>query len=361
MPHPFSAQKSLEEALLHLFPPGVPGAVWDIHMAGIRLRGGSGIADAAHPAPLGDATAFRLASLSKSFTAAAVLQLVAEGALRLEDPLRQFFPAWNRERLGDPVVGHLLSHTAGLPDYENLIPGSARAPLSDADVLALILGKGRSLFTPGIQFRYSNTGYCLAALVVAAASAMPFGEWLQKRLFAPLGMTRTLVSGSGLIAGRALGYRVSEGRFDLDDQDITSATQGDGGVYTCLADYAKWLDTLTRHALPGGAGDVFSGPVAAVAGELDYVNGWFMHRDGEDHRYAFHTGETCGFRNLVILETRTGAHAVLLSNRSDDRLEQASGAIMRALGLRLPVPGPAAMTLAGRLHRIYEAQELSMP
>src|SRR5690349_9026794 len=116
--------------------------------------------------PATTATNYRLASVSKQFTAMAILLLVADGRLALGDPLARFFagapPFWR-----DIALQHLLCHTSGLLDYEDLIPPETTSPLRDGDVLDLVRPHAERYHQPGAAFRYSNTAYCLLALIVA--------------------------------------------------------------------------------------------------------------------------------------------------------------------------------------------------
>src|SRR5690606_19083322 len=126
-------------------------------------------------------------SVSKQFTAAAVLLLAEDGALTLDDPVKRWLPSL--PAAADAItLRHLLSHTGGLLDYEDLMAADATAQVHDQDVLHLLEGQDRTYFAPGTAYRYSNSGYALLALVVGKASGTDFARFLRQRIFLPLGM-----------------------------------------------------------------------------------------------------------------------------------------------------------------------------
>ena len=170
------------------------------------------------------------------------------------------FPAYGRAI----TLRHLLTHTSGLPDYEDLMAEAekGRAPIwtaehqiHDDEVLALLRGEARGRFAPGTSWAYSNSGYVVLGLVVARVSGKPFGEFLRQRVFAPLEMRHTVAyeQGRSEVERRAYGHARDGAGFRQEDQSATSATLGDGGVYSTLEDLAKWDEALQTYelALPG--------------------------------------------------------------------------------------------------------------
>jgi CubicO group peptidase (beta-lactamase class C family) len=273
-----------------------------------------GLADLEQRTPATTATNYRLASVSKQFTAMAALLLVANGQLALDDPLTRFFVDaplhWQYV-----TVQHLLTHTAGLPDYEDLIPSDTTIPLRDLDVLTLVRPQADGYYTPGTAFRYSNTGYCLLALIIAQVANRPFADVLRERIFAPLGMTDTLAyeAGGSVVTHRAYGCTLQGGIWTRTDQSLTSATLGDGGIYSSVIDLARWDAALaTGSLLPAPLhAHMFSAHVATPDGAA-YGCGWFLR--GE--RVAYHTGETIGFRTAIVRHLDTHLTAIVLTNRS---------------------------------------------
>lgn len=257
-------------------------------------------------------SALRMASVSKQFTAMAVLILEKEGKLRLDDPLSRFLPESRRPAI---TLRHLLTHTSGIPDYEERLDTSRHGQILDEDVWNLLKGDGKTYFTPGTAFRYSNSGFCLLSLVVEKASGLPYARFLRERIFRPLGMTHTfLYEERAAHPERALGYaRGKDGKIVESDQSLTSATRGDGCVYTSADDYLRWHRALAKgipidiprkireiaYLFPGRKG-------------YGYGLGWFA---GPDKTY-FHSGSTCGFSNVVI--RRDDLLLVFFSNLADN-------------------------------------------
>jgi len=304
------------DPLFHDYTGTVPGA------SAILVRDGAvhfatafGLADLEQSTPATTATNYRLASVSKQFTVMAVLLLVADGHLALDDPLARFFapspPRWRHI-----TVEHLLTHTAGLLDYEELIPPDTTEQLHDQDVLELVRPSDGAYHAPGAAFRYSNTGYCLLALIVEQAAGLPFATFLRERIFAPLEMTGTVAYEARVsdVPRRAYGYSVRGRTWTRTDQSLTSATLGDGGIYSSVADLARWdaalaTGRLLQHSL---LARMFS-PYAATPGGAAYGLGWYLR----GRRVAYHTGETVGFRTAIVRRLDTRLTAIVLANRSE--------------------------------------------
>ncbi len=306
---------------------------------------GYGVRDLRTREPTDARTRFRLASVTKQFTAMAIMLLVRDGRLRYEDTLTRALPGFPAYGNG-MTIRHLLTHTSGLPDYEQLMEDAEKqkGPLwtpdrqiRDDEVLTLLEAERHGLFAPGARWAYSNSGYVLLGLVAARAAGRPFGDVLRERIFAPLGMTRTLAyeKGKNEVPDRAYGHTKETAGFRETDQSSTSATLGDGGVYSCLEDLAKWDEALRTNALlsvaemtpaltpvrladgsqprwpeePGGD-NLFPGrPVA-------YGFGWFLD-PWQAHPRAWHHGETMGFRSIVERFPADGLTIVVLANRGD--------------------------------------------
>lgn len=291
-------------------------------------------------------TAFRLASVTKQLTAAAVMLLVRDGKLRYEDALTDVFPSFPAYGKGI-TIRQLLTHTSGLPDYEELMTAAeqGRAPIwsaerqiRDEEVLALLRSATRGRFPPGTSWAYSNSGYVVLGLVVARVAGKPFGDFLRERVFAPLEMDRTLAyeRGRNQPASRAFGHTREPDGFRETDQSSTSATLGDGGVYSTLADLAKWDEALRTGALVSPAamkpaltpatladGSAPRWPPGAQGGDnlapgepVAYGFGWFLD-PWRGRTRMWHHGETTGFRTAVVRFPDDQLTVVILANRND--------------------------------------------
>ncbi len=289
--------------------------------------------------PIGPAANFRLASCTKQFTAAAIMLLVRDGKLRYDTALTDLFPefpAWGRAI----TIRHLLTHTSGLPDYEDLMDGGPWTPdhqIQDAEALALIERQPHGRFAPGASWSYSNSAYVVLGLIAAKVSGRSFPDFLRDRIFTPLGMTRTLafVKGANTVPARAYGHSRRGAAFVETDQSSTSATLGDGGIYSNLADLAKWDDALARHTLlsaaemqpaltPATLGGGAATRWPAEAGEdnlapgkpVAYGYGWFLD-PFRNRPFQWHTGATTGFRAFIGRLPRERITIVILANRTD--------------------------------------------
>jgi CubicO group peptidase (beta-lactamase class C family) len=279
-----------------------------------------GLADVENEVPATPTTNYRLASVTKQFTAMAILMLVHDGKLGLDTPLTEIFPDF--PPYGRAItVRHLLTHTSGLWAYEDIMPdGPPDDQISDAAVLALMRGRDSTYFPPGSQYRYSNSGYVVLGEIVARRSGLPFPRFLHDRIFVPLGMTGTVAyqRGTSTVAQRAYGHSPRNGAFVRTDQSRTSATLGDGGIYSSVTDLAKWdaaltADRLIPHALLEQA---FTPNRLTSGAATEYGFGWFIDQFAGTRRLR-HDGTTIGFRNAIERYPDRGLTIIVLTNRND--------------------------------------------
>lgn len=296
--------------------PAVPGAsVVAIHNGRVILRRAYGMSDLERHVAATPETAYRLASVTKQFTAMAVIQLERLGQVRYDQPVREILPELPGAAQGI-TVRHLLHHTSGLPDYEDLIPDSQTAQVSDRDVLALLARTDTLYFPAGSAYRYSNSGYVLLGLIVERLSGVSFPAFLRTHIFAPLGMAASVahVEGVDTVPHRAYGYSPDGARFRPTDQSVTSATLGDGGIYTNVDDLVRWDRKL--HSLDAATvALVTTPPVLPGGAESQYGFGWFVDTYRGERRWR-HTGETSGFRNAMQRYPGRGFTVIVLTNRN---------------------------------------------
>jgi CubicO group peptidase (beta-lactamase class C family) len=297
----------------------VPGASVIVMQDGrVLVRRAYGMADLERRTAAAPETNYRLASVSKQFTAMAVMLLAQDGKIRYDQPVRDILS--ELPPATQPVtIRHLLNHTSGLVDYEDLIPENRTAPLNDGDVLELLAPKDSLYFPAGSAYRYSNSGYVMLGSIVSRVSGMTFPQFLQARIFAPLGMTATVahVEGSDIVPHRAFGYSPSTAGFTNTDQSVTSATLGDGGIYTNVDDMRRWDAALYSTALVDAATlALATTPPALPAGApTEYGFGWFIDTYRGERRWR-HTGETSGFRNAIQRYPARRFTVIVLTNRS---------------------------------------------
>jgi len=284
---------------------------------------GYGVRDLRTLARIDAKTDFRLASFTKQFTAMAIMLLVHDGKLRYDQRLTEIFPdfpAYGRAI----TIRNLLTHTSGLPDYEDLMKTdqwSATHQIQDGEVLSLLEKQTAAKFTPGTSWAYSNSGYVVLGLIVAKVSGEPFGQFLHQRIFRPLRMSRTLtyVNGKNTVPNRAYGHSKQGDQFVETDQSATSATLGDGGVYSNLEDLAKWDRALESHSLISEA-EMRPALTPVMLNDAtvpkSYGFGWFLE-PYENRPRMWHTGSTMGFRTVIERFTADKLTIVVLCNRTD--------------------------------------------
>ena len=273
-----------------------------------------GLADLEAGVTSSPTTNYRLASVSKQFTATSVLLLVEDGVLTLDDRVRHWLPTLPVASEGI-TLRHLLSHTSGLVDYEDLLPPDQAHQIHDADVLRLLEREDRLYFPAGSDYRYSNSGYALLALVVERASGQRFAAFLQARIFSPLGMTATLAreDEGPPVPDRAFGYSLIGGRWERTDQSPTSAVLGDGGIYSSITDLAKWDAAWYDDRLLSAPSRALAVQASTATPEPDvahYGFGWRLQG-----RMQWHSGESIGFRNVLLRFPAQRLTVIVLSNR----------------------------------------------
>ena len=336
--HPTSAQ--LDSIFAPLAGGKSPGLAVLVRKDGRTVwQRGYGIRDLRTFQKIDAVTDFRLASFTKQFTAMAVMLLAHDGKLRYDQALTEIFPGFPAYAHAI-TVRHLLTHTSGLPDYEDAMEArqwTAEHQIQDEDVLALLQRQPTPGFSAGTSWAYSNSAYVLLGLVVARASGVPFGQFLEDRIFRPLHMTNTLAYGKGrnTVPRRAFGHSKRGGKWVETDQSSTSATLGDGGVYSNLADLARWDAALQNHTLlsegemaaaltparlanggqpnwPSTPGDDNLNPGKPVA----YGFGWFLD-PYQGRARMWHSGTTSGFRTVIQRFPAEKLTVIVLCNRSD--------------------------------------------
>jgi len=279
-----------------------------------------GKANIAHDVPINADTRFASASVSKKFTAFAIMSLADEGKLTLDQDIRDFIPEL-AERSTPITIRDLLNHTGGLREANSLLQLTGAyesSPIPQARSLDLILRQRGSNFPTGQRQEYSNTGYQLLAEIVARVAKQPFPEFMRSRIFVPLNMDQTLIrtDTDQIIPGLATGYKPIKGGFAKALQ--LSATYGSTGVISTPRDLLRW-----SHAWETGT----VGPpavIAAMEARSTLANGRrAIGSNGQEYRIFrgrdswSHGGSTGGFRSFLLRIPKERMSIVVMSNRSD--------------------------------------------
>lgn len=313
-----------------------PGLSIGIARAGAPLLiRGYGLANLEHAVPVTADTVFRIGSVTKQFTAAAILLLVEDGLLSLDDTLDQFFPDFPRS--GEVTIRQLLQHTSGIHNYTSLegFMGTT-APLDhDADRMVAYIASADPLydFDPGTGWSYSNSGYMLLDYIVEQVAEEPLAEVLRTRIFDPLGMTRTRMDDMAeIVPGRAQGYDAAPDGADGFTNTTylsLSVAAGAGAIRSTPHDLIVWMDALlggevvspqsldlmlapARLADGSLASTFLVDPPAPLAG-MDYGFG-IMTGERGGNRFIGHGGSINGFNASLIHYPDQDITIVLLVN-----------------------------------------------
>jgi CubicO group peptidase (beta-lactamase class C family) len=270
----------------------IPGlALLVVRDGKIAKQQGYGFASVELQAPVKPETLFQSGSMGKQFTATAVMMLVEEGKLTLDDPLTKFFrdaPAtWSKVK-----VRHLLSHTGGFGDYPEKF--DFRKDYTEDGLLKIVEGIPLA-FEPGTKWKYSNLGYLTLGVLIHQVTGQFYGDFLEQKIFKPLGMTTTrIISQADIIPNRSSGYELV--KKELKNQEWVSPslnTTADGSLYFSILDLAKWDAALSkRQLLKPEDFDLMWTPVKLSNGTPNkdgYGFGWFIHED-HGHHVIEHAG-----------------------------------------------------------------------
>lgn len=353
--------ESTIDAVFARWNRATPGCAVGVAVGGTPvLLKAYGMADLEHDVPNTPDTVFEAGSVAKQFTAMAIMLLVKDGKLLLDDPARKYVP--ELPDYGAPLtIRHMLSHTGGLRDWGS-VAGIAGAPRTSraythAHVLDLVSRQRALNFPPGADWSYSNTGFNLAAVIVDRVAGMPFAEFSRRRIFEPLGMTRTAWRDDHrrIVKQRAVAYQATtDGGYEI--LMPFENVHGNGGLLTTVGDLLKWNENFVAPTI-GDAALVaeMQRVVPTTDGRVrNYALGLYV-RDLDGVRNVDHSGSTAGYR--AHLNRFPDAHtsvAVLCNGTNGDATASAHRVSRAYLGDRVrpaaaaapATPPPAPITVA---------------
>lgn len=266
----------------------------------VKMRG-YGFANLELKVPATPDTVLEIGSISKQFTATAIMLLVEQGGIDLSDPAGKYLPqlpeAWKAV-----TIRQLLTHTSGIPDYEEIMGYDGyRNPMTAEQVIALAASKPMD-FPPGTKWSYSNTGYFLLTLILEKVSGEPYASFVKQRILVPAGMTHTRTSEPrDVIPGRAAGYALENGHIENRDPMQPSATGGAGMLVSTVKDLAQWNTVLDRQSIlaPASYAQTWADAPLADGSSSGYGFGWFVS-PMRGHRSQNHAGGTAGFSSNIL-------------------------------------------------------------
>ena len=297
----------------------IPGLALLVSRKGVPIREqGFGLASLELNVPVRPETVFQSGSIGKQFTATAVMILVEEGKISLNDPLAKYFadgPGW----WSGVTIRELLSHTAGFTDYPKDF--DLRKDYSEEDLLKIVEAIPAA-YPPGTSWSYSNLGYVTLGILIHRVSGQYFGDFLQERVFKPLGMSTTrIISEADIIPNRAAGYVLQNGQVKNQEWVSPSANStADGSLYFTILDLVKWDTALyTEKVLKESSKQEMWTVAALNDGKLNrahYGFGWFIEsRNG--HRVVEHDGRWQGFSTQISRYLDDGLTVVILANQGN--------------------------------------------
>jgi CubicO group peptidase (beta-lactamase class C family) len=315
----------------HFYQPSQPGAVIAIRLHQKTIfKKGYGLADLSTGKPITADENFNIGSLTKQFTAYALLDLYYQGKFLLTDPIGKFFklpPA-----LASVRVSRLLSHSSGMPDHYGFTDTFKIKHATDKDVLAAVQLADSLYFPSGTHYRYSNTAYCLLGLLIEKLSGMSYLHYLQHQVFGPLDIRdATVFQYNHPIPRRVIGYDPGkDGNFLPADaeESIFFSTEADGGIYISMNNYMKWCMALEsgKFSRTPMIRKAWQGQTEIdTARKLWYGCGWFILEPSGDppaQKIIYHTGFNGGFRTVVLMIPSLEYCISIFSNRSDIDLEE---------------------------------------
>jgi len=292
---------------------------------------GYGMADIEQDVAAADDTVYRIGSITKQFTAAAIMRLVQDGEIDLQAPIQDYvdFPT------GDHVVTveHLLHHTSGIKSYTGLGWAWRRTvPLAVThdELLGLVRDEPFD-FDPGAEYRYNNSGYYLLGVIIENLTGMTYSDYVEQELAAPLGLERTTYCDEKrIIAGRAEGYEFEEGALVNDDPISMTQPFAAGSMCSTVTDLLKWQTALENEEVVGAASyaQMTTSGILNNGERTEYGYGLGL-RELEGHRRVAHGGGINGFSTMLVSFPDDRVRITVLTN----------------------TPGPTAGPLTNRIER----------
>lgn len=309
------------DEIFSAFSGEVPGAaVMVIQDGNVTLEKGYGMARVADKTPVTSKTNFRLASVTKQFTAMTILQLIESGQLTFETSLSDIFPEFP-EYGKNITIRHMLQHSSGIKDYGPMSTMELGRQFVDQDVLDYAMSLEDVDFTVGERHVYSNSAYVIFTKILEKVTGEHWRDYVKSNIFDPLNMLNTLafVDGVNTVSNRAYGHTVDEnGTITETDQNKWSAMLGDGGIYSNLEDFYKWDQALyTDKLLSQDMMDAMVTNQKTNDGKsMDYGYGWRLenYKGMEVH---YHTGSSIGFRNIYYRIPSKNFSLLILRNRDE--------------------------------------------
>ena len=304
------------------------GAILVAEHGDVLYRRGFGEADTRTGAGFSPETLSDIGSITKQFTAMAIMMLAERRRVGYDDLVSKYIPEFSgASRLGGITVRQLLTHTSGIPDYGDL--GIDDSGLNQSSLIAALRTKDAAVSKPGRKYRYSNAGYALLAIVVQRVSGERFSDFLAQEIFLPCGMRNTFVYDDRAV--RRLEMAVGYDTFGQVDNGGPTSVPGDGGVYSTVDDLFKWDQALNTEKLVTRSmlAEAFT-PGRVEIGKSTYGFAWNIGWDGSN-KYVWHTGSHAGFRAFIERRLNQQVTVIMLTNMGNSKRQEINSAIQNIL------------------------------
>jgi len=304
------------------------GAILVAEQGKIVYRGAFGKANFQTGTDFTPKTPSNIGSVTKQFTAMAIMILADRKKVSYDDPVSKFIPEFSHSaQFSKVTLRHLLTHTSGMPDYGDLdIDDSG---LDQKGLIATLLKKEDALWAPGLRYRYSNPGYVLLAIVVEKVSGKRFADFLEQEIFKPVGMSSTFVFDSP--GEKPVQAAVGYDQFGKRDDGAPTSIPGDGGLYSTVDDLFKWDQSLyTNKLVPQSTLCEAFTPGKVQEGSSAYGFGWNVVEEG-GNKYLWHQGSQAGFRAFVERRLTDRVTVIMLTNYGNSKRQEMNAAIQDIL------------------------------
>ena len=345
---------ALDVFMTENFPVSEPGAsVLVIKDGETLLRKGYGMANIDAGQPSSPESIYRIGSITKQFTAIAILKLAQENKLSLQDDINRYFPEFTEKKI---TIEHLLQHTSGIKSYTSipslLTPEKKKAGITQKELLEVLKNEAPD-FEPGEYFSYNNSGYYLLGMIIEKVSGQKYKDYISEHLLEPLKMKNTFISDKKLPDEVAVGYQITEeGNLELADFVHSSLPFSAGALYSTVDDLWKWNQGISSYKVVKKEWlDKAWAPLTLTSGKQEsYGYGWFLDRFNGKKVIA-HGGAIDGYGSAALYEPESKIFVCILNNGSRNNIDAYAYDLMQ---MASSVPQDMPPAIAVDEHTLHE-------
>ncbi|MDD2584226.1 MAG: serine hydrolase domain-containing protein [Bacteroidales bacterium] len=315
-----------DEMFTQLYPENEPGAaVLIMKKDSIIFEKGYGISNMEKMTPIDGNTFFCIASVSKQFSAVALMMLAEEGKLSLDDTVEKWFPEFESPLMSKITLKHLLSHTSGIPDSRDRSDRNFVLTSTDVESYSYISTLEKLNFEPGTDYEYMNPTFQLMYTIIERASGIQFDQFMREKIFTPAGMEEaTYFEADKFIPRMAHGYLFNKetnmyDEFDYGEESFF-ASKADGGLYTSVREFSKWEKAIRENIFISqkSKDEAHSPQIEIKETPYNYYGyGWYIEQKPDYPKKVYHTGDNGGFQIFAGRYPEQEILYLVFSNRND--------------------------------------------